>query len=148
MNEFKRDKTFNELMVDKMRYYINIILEDKEAFPKSGDIDFSHFYNPVTKKLYAALRLLLVKREVSSQVDKHIFFPSSLWQHFKASVKVRLPNFLGKHISVKMERYDVTTSVYHMCPHIGVRNKNSHLEFLTNGDEKNGFSKSQSSDMA
>lgn len=136
MKKFRKlDESANELVAEKMREYISIYIDDK-AFPDPNDIKFDHFYDIVSKRLYASLRLNLVKRKVHEEVRHNFAYPKTLWDHFKYSIKSRLPKWLGKHITVVVVYIPTHVDVYHSCPHIGASWKGDHIEWLMRDEEK------------
>lgn len=129
-----------ELIAKKIRYYINTRI-DKKAFPNTNDVSVSAFYDTVTQSWYTALRMMFLGNRVNTQIDGWIYYPTTLWQHLKMSVKRRLPDSLSKHISVKFYKKPQITTIHHMCPHIEFidgemdENMKPHIDFLR-GDKQ------------
>lgn len=124
------DSKLKDSTLQQVRLYLSSVI-DKTAFPDQDDINFTVFFDKVKERLYANFRLLFWGQRTKTFRMQDICYPASLWDHFKKSLKRKLPNFLGKRIKYYNKTSHVVTNIYHVCPHIGVSGKKGdHLEFL------------------
>lgn len=138
MGSYSRSKSTDELLLKKIRHYISVII-DKHAFPDKNDLSLDHFYDVAKKRMYYNLRMFLVSNKVFTRSEKDIEFPRNLWNHFKLSLKRKLPKFMGDHITVEYVFVPVIVHEYHMCPHVGAGEKKGdliHVQFLK-GEQRN-----------
>lgn len=124
-----------DLILERVRFYLTTFL-DKEAFKNPSDLAIQDFYNLAEERFYINLRLMLVGREVKSTVIGSVVYPASLWSHIKKCLKERLPKVLSKYIRWKKVVIPRVIKEWHICPHINVSGKGSHIQFLKGDFEK------------
>ena len=49
----------------------------------------------------------LISTDSDEHIEEHFYYPINLFNHFKSSLKNRLPSFLGKFINIKSNRIPI-----------------------------------------